>query len=139
MTTRRQFLAIVPACLAVSACSFDSDSCTGNQQKSMEKIFSYIRSNLKPVTVLLPYTKDFEVADTIAAIYKQTNGKEVVDDATIKKILAQSMIDDANSGRFVTCKNLTFTKTEAFITLVSGSGLSSSSLNNIDNGCPKKA
>lgn len=138
MTTRRQFLAIVPACLVVSACSFDSDTCTSKQQKSMEKIFSYIRSNLKPVTALLPNSKEFEVADTIAAIYKQTNGKDVADDAAIRGVLSQSMIDDANSGRFVTYKNLTFTKTEAFITLVAGGGVSSSTLNNINNGCPKE-
>lgn len=139
MTTRRQFLAIVPACLAVSACSFDSDSCTSKQQKSMERIFSYIRTNLKPITALLPHSKDFVVIDTIAAIYQQVNGKELADDAAVKKVLSQSIIDDSNSGRFVTYQNLTITKTEVFIILVAGGGVPSSALKSIDTGCPKVA
>ncbi len=139
MTTRRQFLVLVPACLAVSACSFDSDSCDSKQQKAMETVFAYIRNNLKPVSGLLPFAKDFAVTDTISAIYQKVNGKEVADDAAVKKLLSESMVDDANSGRFVTYKNLTVTQTEVFITLVAGGAVSSSTLSGISNGCAKQA
>lgn len=105
----------------------------------METVFAYIRNNLKPVNGLLPFAKDFAVTDTISAIYQKVNGKEVADDAAVKKLLSESMVDDANSGRFVTYKNLTVTQTEVFITLVAGGAVSSSTLNGISNGCAKQA